>query len=133
MFSDFNWCLLFTITSHDEQPMNDLCGQNDAKAIEIPASWNDPLINIVVFHVWNETIQEMLLKNFIIFQQTSHFKSRSSSSYPSKYNDPHKHARLPRIMMMKVDVTTRKTPVPRPQVIVCCKLEWKWLDETSLK
>ena len=49
----------------------------------------------------------------------TYFKSRSSSSYPSRYNDPHKQALEPRTMMINVDVTTKKTPVPRPQVIAC--------------
>lgn len=49
----------------------------------------------------------------------THFRSRSSSSKSSKYSEPHRQARRPRITMMYVDVTTRKTPVPPPQVIVC--------------
>lgn len=44
----------------------------------------------------------------------TYFRSRSSSSKSSKYNEPHKHARLPRITIMYVDVTTKNTPVPPP-------------------
>lgn len=48
-----------------------------------------------------------------------YLSSRSSSPNASRYTDPQRHARLPRITTTELEVTTKNMPVPPPHSNEC--------------